>query len=376
MREILLLNAFIGRGDYLGMSLFSDPAEAVSTLQQFSAAIALSSATSQWRAKYSLDDIVGQGAEMDTLRDRVRQFARSPFPVLIHGETGTGKELVAQAIHRLSPRSSQPFVWINCTTIPPDLVSSELFGYAGGAFTGASARGAKGKIELALGGTLFLDEIGDMPLHAQASLLRFLQEGEITRVGGSQPITVDVRVIGASHKSLPDLVRSGQFREDLYYRLGVLRVHVPSLRERTDLELLVSHLLSRVRRELGRPRLAISRQAMEAIKRYQWPGNVRELLAVLQSAAVMLEAWQFEIEYLDLPIDERLAGTPALEPGVSQTSLVGLGDVVERAEREAVARALEQCGGNRSKAARMLGIDRTSLYKRLRAWGWGVGGVV
>ncbi len=359
----------------LGMALFANAKIAESTLRQLTGeALVLPAEQSPWRARYTVDDLVGRGPEMQKLRAQIRQCGRNALPVLIHGETGVGKELVAQATHRLSGRATRPFVWINCATIPPDLVASELFGYEGGSFTGANARGGKGKIELADQGTLFLDEIGDMPLHAQAALLRFLQEGEVTRVGGMRSLKVDARVICASHRDLAALVQAGHFREDLFYRLQVLRIDVPALRERTDLDLLVSHLLARIRIELNLPRLAIGKVPMAQLRRHHWPGNVRELQAALQRAAVSLPEGAFEITDMDAVMPPPML--PQERAGVGGPCAHGpatLAETMAQVERQAVMAALVSCQGNRSKAAKQLGIDRTSLYKRLRAFDLAVG---
>ena len=376
-REILTRQVPIGLDGEtigaLGVALFANSKVAESTLRQLTGeSLVVPVEHTHWRARYTVDDLVGRGPEMQKLRAQIRQAGRSAYPVVIHGETGVGKELVAQAIHRMSSRGTRPFVWINCTTIPPDLVASELFGYEGGSFTGANARGGKGKIELAHEGTLFLDEVGDMPLHAQAALLRFLQEGEVTRVGGTRPTKVDARVVCASHKDLRTLVRNGLFREDLLYRLRVLAIDVPPLRDRGDLDLLVSHLLARVRIELGMARLSLSARAIAQLRRHSWPGNVRELQATLQRAAVALPEGAFEIAcFEDLPSDD--AAQPAsAKADISEGgnwSATTLSEAVQAAERKVVVDALAASHGNRSLAARRLGIDRASLYKRLRAWG-------
>lgn len=357
----------------LGIALFANTHAAETTLKRLvGEALVIPSEAGGWRARYGIDDIIGRGPEIGALKADIRRAARADLPLLVRGETGTGKELVAHAVHRLSSRSTAPFVTMNCATIPPELIASELFGYQGGAFTGARSSGSKGKLQLAHRGTLFLDEIGDMPVHAQAALLRFLQEGEIVPVGGSQPVIVDTRIISASHKNLESLVESGDFREDLLYRLRVLEVEVPALRQRSDLDLLVSHLLARVCGQLGLTRLAIGRQARAQLHRYHWPGNVRELLATLQRAAARLSDDEFEIT--DLPELERrmktsyTLGEPAL-PMYVHRQPTSLAAAVREAERESIEAALSASGGNRAGAARILGIDRTSLYKRLKTYG-------
>lgn len=346
----------------VGMALFGSSQQAASALKLlFDEPLVISRSSEAWQAQYTIDDIVGRGPEMLTLKNEIRQAARTSLPVLIHGETGVGKELVAHAIHRLSARSSKPFVWLNCATIPDELVASELFGYDGGAFTGARVKGNRGKLELAHEGTIFLDEIGDMPLHAQAALLRVLQEKQITRVGGGSPVKLKVSVISASHKNLAELVRQGKFREDLLYRLRILEIKVPPVRERSDLDMLFSHLVSRTRIELERNRLSLSQKAIQQLRAHSWPGNVRELQAVIQRATVRLADDEFEIAGFP-ELSENLSGPNSAPAG-------SLAEVIAKVERDTIINTLEACRGNRSTAARLLGIDRSSLYKRLRLYG-------
>jgi DNA-binding NtrC family response regulator len=301
--------------------------------------------------------LVGQSAAIQQLRHQIRKVAQVGAPVLIAGESGSGKELTARAVHNHSSRSKGPFIAVNCGAIPASLIQSELFGYERGAFTGA-AREKKGLIESAAGGTLFLDEIGDLPIELQANLLRFLQEGLINRVGSSQSISVDVRVIAASHMDLEQAVKSGHFREDLLYRLNVLPLMVPPLRERkNDLELLSNHFFEVFSHDKS-PRLTgFNNRALNAIRAYDWPGNVRELINRIRRAMVMSEGRMITPDDLGLP-EQALARTgEALE------------DARIRAERDAISDCLLGSGNNISRAARDLGVSRMTLYRLMEKHG-------
>lgn len=301
--------------------------------------------------------LVGQSAATQHLRRQISKVAQVDAPVLIWGESGSGKELTAQAIHNHSPRTGGPFIAVNCGAIPASLIQSELFGYERGAFTGA-AKEKRGLIESAANGTLFLDEIGDLPLELQANLLRFLQEGTINRVGSSQAIKVNVRVIAASHMRLQDAAKSGGFREDLLYRLNVLPLTVPALRERKeDLELLVSHFFKVFVHDKS-PRLTgFSSRAMLAIKAHDWPGNVRELINRIRRAMVMSEGRLITPEDLDLHIPTGLRNGEALE------------EARVRAERDAIHVCLQDSGSNITRAARGLGVSRMTLYRLMEKHG-------
>lgn len=300
--------------------------------------------------------LVGQSAAIVQLRMQIRKVAQAQAPVLISGESGTGKELTAQAIHRNSPRAKAPFIALNCGAIPANLIQSELFGYERGAFTGA-ARDKRGLIESADRGTLFLDEIADLPLELQVNMLRFLQEGTINRVGSSQAIKLDVRVVAASHVHLEDAVRAGRFREDLMYRLNVLPLHVPALRERKeDLELLVQHFFVHFAHDKN-PRLqGWTQHALRAIKAYDWPGNVRELGNKVRRAMVMAEGrW---ITPYDL-------GLQMPEPVTTEEPCAGLDDARTRAEHDTIRDVLHRRAKNITHAARDLGVSRMTLYRLL-----------
>lgn len=297
-----------------------------------------------------LDTMVGASKAMLALFGQIRKVATVDAPVLITGETGTGKELAALAIHKHSARAHKPFVSVNCGSIPEQLIQSELFGHEKGAFTGAHERKI-GKIEAAAGGTLFLDEIGDLPLTMQVNLLRFLQEQCFERVGSTQSLQADVRIIAATHVDLDAAAKQGQFREDLYYRLNVLRLQVPALREREgDAPLLAHYFLQHFAYEKNPHIKGIGQAALGAISTYSWPGNVRELINRMRRAMVMGDHAQISIEDLGLPEQD-------------PTSLTRLDKAREKAEREAIIAAIHASGKNISKAAHTLDIARVTLYR-------------
>ena len=300
--------------------------------------------------------LVGQSAVIKQLRQQIMKVAQARAPVLISGESGTGKELTAQAIHRHSPRAQAPFIAVNCGAIPANLIQSELFGYERGSFTGA-ARDKRGLIESADRGTLFLDEIADLPLELQVNMLRFLQEGTINRVGSSQPIQLDVRVVAASHVLLEDAVRAGRFREDLMYRLNVLPLHVPALRERKeDLELLVRHFFNYFASDKNPLLQGWTPQAMRAIQAYDWPGNVRELGNKVRRAMVMAEGrWM-------TPQD---LGLRAIEIEATRQPSDELDNARTRAEHDTIRDTFHRRGKNITHAARDLGISRMTMYRLL-----------
>jgi two-component system NtrC family response regulator len=301
-----------------------------------------------------LPGIIGLSPTMQEVCRMVERVAPADISVVLLGESGTGKELVARALHELSPRGGGPFVAINCAAIPDNLLESELFGYERGAFTGA-VKQTPGKIELASGGTLFLDEIGDLPLPLQVKLLRFVQERVVERIGGRREIPVDLRLVCATHRDVPQLVATGAFREDLYYRLAEVTVSIPPLRRRAgDAVLLARHLLGHYNAQLGRSVAGFSDDALEAIDAHAWPGNVRELQNRMKRAVIMAEGKRITAADLEL---QHVAGEP--EP-------LNLKEVRERAETEALRRALAQTKGNISRTAKLLGISRPTLYDLMR----------
>ena len=299
-------------------------------------------------------ELLGESRAIRDLRKLLGKLAPTESPVLIRGESGTGKELVARTLHRQSQRHARPFVAINCGAIPEHLIQSELFGHEKGAFTGAHQRKI-GRIEAAHGGTLFLDEIGDLPLELQANLLRFLQEKHIERVGGSQPIPVDVRVLAATHVDLEAAIINGRFREDLYYRLNVLQVFTAPLRERHgDMAMLANHFARFYSQEIGRRPRTFSEQALVAMGNHDWPGNVRELANRVRRGLVLAEGRQ--IEPCDLGLETRQA--PSLAMGT-------LEDYKDRAERQALCDVLQRHSNNLSLAAKVLGVSRPTFYRLL-----------
>jgi propionate catabolism operon transcriptional regulator len=313
------------------------------------------------RAKHGINDLRGESPAMETVRQSIVLFARSPATVLIQGETGTGKELVAQAIHRESPRARQPFVAINCGAVAESLLESELFGYEEGAFTGSRRGGHAGLFESAHRGTLFLDEIGEMPLALQTRLLRVLEEREVVRVGGTRPIPVNVRIVSATHCDLDQRVGDGRFRADLFYRLGVLRLSLPPLRERPeDLVALAEWCLKTALASLGaRPHANLHAEVVACaplLEAYAWPGNVRELRNLMERVALFLAAEPLQ----------------ALTPGFLMSMAPELGAIPVKARRsmprttETIEQVLARFDGNREAAAKHLGISRTTLWRRLR----------
>jgi transcriptional regulator with PAS, ATPase and Fis domain len=302
-------------------------------------------------------EIIGQSASVQHVVQMLERYAITDEPVLITGESGTGKELAARAIHESSRRHAGPFVPMNCAAIPSNLVASELFGYEKGAFTGAGAR-TRGQIEHATGGTLFLDEIGDMPVDLQGHLLRFLQEGQIMRVGGRDPINVDVRVIAATNVRLPQAIADGRFREDLYYRLNVLALRLPPLRERLDdIEPLARHFLRQAAAQFGQDGAYFTPDAIEALHRYNWPGNVRELMSVVRRTVIIGNSPVIAAaDLIGLDEPSRPPTTEAMplrpQPG-------------SEAERAALLSALAHTQENISLTAQRLGVSRVTLYRML-----------
>lgn len=315
--------------------------------------------TSLRATRYNFDSIYGASPELLALKEEARKAAATDLPVLITGESGTGKELFAQAIHQASSRRRQPSIHINCAAIPKDLFEAELFGYAGGAFTGASTGGKPGKLELADGGTLLLDEIGEMPLDLQPKLLRVLEDKLFERVGGNRMIKSDFRIIAATNRDLADMVKQKLFREDLFYRLNVVSLNVPPLRERrSDIVPLAWHLLGKIADNHPGSCYRLTSAAETVLASYHWPGNIRELFNVLERTAFTIEG--NHIDACDLPF--YLSRPVTIKPKGTQWSLQ---EVIVAAEREAVRKALEISGNNKARAAKLLGIHRTVLYKKM-----------
>ncbi|OYV29090.1 MAG: sigma-54-dependent Fis family transcriptional regulator [Acidocella sp. 20-61-6] len=307
--------------------------------------------------------MVGECPAMSAVFDRIRRFAQCDAPILISGETGTGKELAAQAVHQRSSRSGGLFIAINCAALPASLIASELFGYEKGAFTGAVGRKI-GLIERANDGTLFLDEIADLSLDLQGHLLRFLQEQTITRIGGHTPVRVNARIISASHVQLENAVADGLFRDDLFYRLNVLPLHMPALRERDDdINLMAAFFLRKIATEFGREILGFTAEAQEAMRAYSWPGNVREMIAAIRRAVVM-SAEPF-ITTSDLAIGPRRDAPKRATLPENKSTFKRLPPGSEE-ERAALQRALEKNQHNVTKAAAELGVSRVTFYRMIK----------
>jgi len=310
--------------------------------------------------RYTFESIIGTSASIKALIIEARQAAANHYPVLISGESGTGKELFAQAIHNASPRRAHPFVRINCAAIPKDLLESELFGYEKGAFTGAGADGKPGKFELARHGTVFLDEVGDLPLEMQPKLLRVIEDKEFERVGGTRIIQSDFRVIAATNQNLEEMLAGKRFRKDLFYRLNVIPLHIPALRERkNDILPTARHLLEQIAGEANLSEIKIDRDAARVLKNYAWPGNVRELFNVLERTMPALGGDTIYRENLPFYLHHDRQRYP-------ESHRSSLKDVQATTEKEAIRHALLQSGNNKAGAARMLGIHRTQLYKKMK----------
>ena len=305
--------------------------------------------------------LLGQSAAMEQVRKLIGKLSRSQAPVYISGESGTGKELAARLIHQQGPRGDHPFIAVNCGAIPQELMESELFGHKKGSFTGASSD-KEGLFQSADGGTLFLDEIADLPLQMQVKLLRAIQEKRIRPIGSQQEVPVDVRIISATHKLLADMVKSGEFRQDLFYRINVIELPLPPLRERSDdIPLLTQHFLTRISRQNQIKKPAISSKALRRLTEYPFPGNIRELENILERSVTLCDSGTLQAEDLHLP--ERLStfsSTQKQRP---------LGDMIEAVEREAIVKALEETRWNRTAAAKKLGMSLRSLRYRLEKLG-------
>ena len=315
-------------------------------------------------ARYTFASIIGRGRAIGSAKEEALKASRTESTVLLRGETGTGKELFAHAIHASGPRAAGPFIKVNCAAVPAELLESELFGYEEGAFTGAKRGGKPGKFELANGGTLFLDEIGDMPLPMQAKLLRVLQEKEVDRVGAAAPRLVDIRIIAATARNIEELVGEGKFRADLYYRVNVIPIRIPPLRERPeDIPDIAQQVLATLATEAGEPARRLSPEAQAVLSAYGWPGNVRELRNVLERALAMSRG--------DLVLREHLPAHLLRASGGTARKVVpgSLASAKAEVEKVAILEALEAAGGNKSRAAGLLRIHRVKLYEKMKRYG-------
>lgn len=327
-------------------------------------------------AKYTFDDIIGKSRTMIIAKEQAIKAAKTPATVLLHGESGTGKELFAHAIHNHSPRKNRQFIRVNCSALTETLLESELFGYEGGAFTGASKKGRKGLFEEADRGTIFLDEIGMMSLNLQAKLLRVLQEKEIIRVGGNEPIDIDVRIISATNINLEKAVKNGNFREDLYYRLYVIPIFIPPLRERKeDITPLVSHIIRKCNQEFGRNIRNISPEVIKVLLTYSWPGNIRELENVIERAVINMKVNDGLLKQDHLPElinlaqkDMKYEESTIMEtiPEQTEISATSLKEIQKETEKKAIIRTLKIFNGDCQKTANYLGISLRTLYYKMK----------
>ena len=304
--------------------------------------------------------ILGTSPAMQQIFDLISSAAQSEAPVIIYGDSGTGKELVAAAIHKLGVRRKGPFIKVNCAALSESLLESELFGHVKGAFTGAD-RTRVGRFEAANGGDIFLDEIGDLPLSTQVKLLRVLQEKEIEKVGDHRPLSIDVRILAATNKDLNRLMDEGRFRQDLYYRIGVIPIMIPPLRERReDIPLLVEYFINRIRLKTDKPISGMSKDALDLLLNYDWPGNVRELINVIEYSFVLCHEGEIMPNHLPARVTGKQPGVAPRRRAVKKQN--------DDVERKRILEALAATGGNQSKAAEILGISRVTLWKRLKAF--------
>ena len=319
----------------------------------------------QLQGRFEFNNIIGTSPAMNLVFERMSRIVKSDSSVLITGESGTGKELVARALHYNGTRRDRPFIAVNCSAIPEALLESELFGHVRGAFTGA-VKDKPGKFEAANHGTIFLDEIGTLPLHLQVKLLRVLQEHEVERVGSNKTVKLHVRVISATNSDLDDMVKRGEFREDLFYRLNVIPLHLPPLRERQqDIIYLTAFFLDKQCRLMGRAPCSISKQALEALEQYSWPGNVRELENLIERMIVLTDAAVITLD--DVPA--KIVGKKDAEEALTVTMPsqgMDLVATISRIEQSLVSQALESAGGVKAKAAALLGINRTTLVEKIK----------
>lgn len=316
--------------------------------------------------RFGFEGVIGDSPQMRDVIEKLKRIAPTNATVLIQGETGTGKELVAQAIHQNSPRKAKPFVALNCAALSENILESELFGHVKGAFTDATSDRV-GKFEYANGGTLFLDEVGDMPLATQIKLLRVLENGEITRVGSNDSIKVNVRILSATNRNLEEAIAAGTFRSDLYHRLKVVTIRLPSLRERIqDLPALVDHFIKQLSKKHGKSIRGMSSSARRRMLSYDWPGNVRQLRNVIESMIVVDYDGLLDLDDLPDELADPAAPSGADPPSASLAALVG--KPLEELEKLFIAETLKVTGGNREEAARMLGIGQRTLYRKLKEY--------
>jgi len=320
---------------------------------------------SELSSRYRFSSIIGTSGKMNSIFQMMEKMAQVDGTVLITGESGTGKELIARAIHFKSPRKDEPFVVVNCSAIPKDLIESEFFGHTKGAFTDAKVE-KTGKFEMANKGTIFLDEVGELSQEAQVKLLRALGEKEIVKVGGTETTPIDVRVIAATNRVLEDRIKDGIFREDLYWRLAVLSIHVPPLRERKeDVPLLCEYFIKKFNQELGKDIKGVTPGTLDLLKNYDWPGNIREMESVIYETLVMSELSQIEEENMPLRIRVKAADEKNLFFGKGRPMNQMIQNITEKNEKSFIEKALQESGGNRTKAAQILGVSRKTLFNKM-----------
>jgi transcriptional regulator with GAF, ATPase, and Fis domain len=319
------------------------------------------------QTKYRFETIIGTSGRMQEVFDVMGKMLDNDATVLINGETGTGKELIARAIHYSGKRKDKPFVKVNCNALPENLLESELFGHEKGSFTGA-VQARQGRFEMANGGTLFLDEIGDISLNVQVKLLRVLQFKEFERLGSSNTISVDVRIIVATHVDLTEAMADGRFRKDLYYRLNVVPINVPSLSERaSDIPLLAEHFLGELNKKLGKNFTSFSPETLNLLMQYSWPGNVRELENLVERACILAEGQRLEPTDFPIYMGEKDLKIPLTIPGVGTYKL---GDIIEKIEKQMIEEALVITNGQQTQAAQLLGMNRGSLIYKMKKFGF------
>jgi two-component system nitrogen regulation response regulator NtrX len=351
-----------GADDFIEKPLSKD--KLLLTLQNFVKRLHLQNKVSELQSKTAADRLIGESKSIQEVKEQLKKVAPTNSKVLISGESGTGKEIVAGLLHTESDRKSEPYVKMNCAAIPEDLIEAELFGVEKGAYTGATDR-REGKFKQADRGTIFLDEIADMSLKTQTKVLRVLQEGEFERVGGSETIKTDVRVIAATNKDLSRMVQEGEFREDLYFRLNVISIMIPPLRERADdIPLIVDYFLTKFAQENNRKTITVTKAALEKLTSYQWPGNVRELRNVVERMVIMSEGNKIDVDQLP---ENFFTSQVDIKSAFKQKQ--SLREVREQAEGEYIRFCLERFERNVSKTARALGVDRTYLYKKIQKLG-------
>ncbi|RXJ00675.1 PAS domain S-box protein [Anaerobacillus alkaliphilus] len=356
----------------IGMLIFEGVSELYKILEKHQQKAKTRLANTETKPLITLEQIIGKSEKIADTKQLARKAAKTLATVLITGESGTGKELFAQSIHLLSPFSTGPFVSVNCAAIPDHLLESELFGYADGAFTGARKGGKPGKFELANEGTLFLDEIGDMPLAMQSKILRVLQEKEGTRVGGVKPYRTNTRIVAATNKSLEQMVMAGTFREDLYYRLNIIRLHIPPLRERKeDIPLLLAHYMEEVCQKYNISIKRLTNTALVELLSYEWPGNIRELVNIVERMISLVDKEDISASDVSLLFNQSTI-SQSLSIEASDLAKAPLTIFSERKkemkleERDLIINVLIETNGNKAKAARKLGIHRSTLYDKLK----------